>query len=69
MPWFTILDEQGQVTVTSNAPGQERELGNNNIGFPSQPASVEHFVNMLRQTAPNLSADNLAKIRDALLKK
>jgi thiol-disulfide isomerase/thioredoxin len=68
VPWYTILDAQGRMLVTSNAPGQERFGGNNNIGFPGEPAGIEHFVGMLRQTAPRLSAEKLDEIRTALLK-
>jgi thiol-disulfide isomerase/thioredoxin len=69
VPWYTILDADGAELVTSNAPGLERQLGNNNIGFPSEPKAIEHFISMLRQTAPRLAAEKLEELRAALAKR
>jgi thiol-disulfide isomerase/thioredoxin len=70
VPWYTILDAEGKMLVTSNAPAKEigQEGGNSNIGFPSEADGIEHFVRMLRETAPRLSAEKLAEIRVALRK-
>src|SRR5205823_9894836 len=70
VPWFTILDAEGKMLITSNAPAKEREDegGNSNIGFPSEADGIEHFVKMLREKAPKLPAEKLAEIRAALAK-
>jgi len=44
IPWFTILDSKGKTLVTSDTP-------EGNIGFPSTPTDVEHFLKMLITTA------------------
>lgn len=70
VPWYTILDAKGTMLITSNAPAKEtsEEFNNSNIGFPSEPASIDHFLTMLKSTAPRLSAESLSTLRAALLK-
>jgi thiol-disulfide isomerase/thioredoxin len=69
VPWFTILDADGKMLATSNAPADADEpAGNTNIGFPSEKTGIDHFVKMLQQTAPRLAPAKLAEIRAALLK-
>jgi thiol-disulfide isomerase/thioredoxin len=69
VPWFTILDADGKLLITSNAPANKDEpAGNTNIGFPSEKEGIEHFVRMLRETAPRLPGAKLAELREALLK-
>ena len=70
VPWYTILDAQGNQLVTSNAPAKDtgEPFSNSNIGFPSEPPSIDHFVKMLRDTAPRLSPEKLAELRVALQK-
>src|SRR5207237_5503818 len=43
IPWMAILDTKGKPLATSDAPG-------GNIGFPSTPQSIEHFISMLDRT-------------------
>jgi thiol-disulfide isomerase/thioredoxin len=58
IPWFVFLDPAGTVLADSdNAEG--------NIGFPSQPAEIDHFVAML-QKSTKLSADEIARLQRTL---
>ncbi len=43
IPWTAILDADGKVLVTSN------DKDGANIGFPSEPAAINHFAAMLAQ--------------------
>lgn len=59
IPWFAILDGQGQVLATSDGP-------KGNIGFPVQPHEIRHFIGMLKKTARRMSAEQLGTIEKAL---
>jgi RNA polymerase sigma factor (sigma-70 family) len=68
VPWYAILDADGKVLITSNAPEEDPRYGTSNIGFPSSPESIEHFLTMLKQTAPRLSQEQRNALRKALEK-
>jgi hypothetical protein len=59
-PWFAILDSDGKVLATSNKPDGD------NIGFPSEPDSVEHFIHMLKTTAQRMADEDFARLKTAL---
>ena len=59
IPWMAILDAQGKVLVTSDAPG-------GNIGYPAKPEEIDHFMKMLGATAKRLTPDDLAALRKDL---
>ncbi|MCX7424273.1 MAG: carboxypeptidase regulatory-like domain-containing protein, partial [Planctomycetia bacterium] len=59
IPWMAILDAQGKVLVTSDAPG-------GNIGYPAKPEEIDHFMKMLGTTAKRLTPDDLAALRKDL---
>ncbi len=69
VPWYAILDAEGKPMATSNLPGEDESGTNSNIGFPSDPPGVDHFVGMLRRTAPGLAEGKLRAIREALREK
>jgi thiol-disulfide isomerase/thioredoxin len=70
VPWYCILNaEDAQVLCTSNVPGGNPRSGNSNMGFPTLPKEVEHFVGMLKTTAPRLAEEKLAEYKAELLKK
>jgi thiol-disulfide isomerase/thioredoxin len=69
VPWFCILDGEAKVLATSNVPTTKPSRGNTNMGFPPLPAEVEHFVEMLKTTAPRLGDEKLAEFKAELLKK
>ena len=56
IPWIVLLDSAGKPLADSNAT-------KGNIGFPAEPAEIEHFGAMLRKAAKNLSPADI----DALL--
>ena len=68
VPWCAILDADGKLLITSNAP-ETFSYGGTNIGHPSEPPAIQHFLKMLRDTAPNLSKDQLEVLRKALERK
>lgn len=59
IPWFAILDSNGEVLATSEGP-------DGNIGFPSEPASIDHFLTMFRCTKQRISENELATLRKTL---
>ena len=69
VPWHCVVDPDGKVLATSNLLKAKPVAGNTNIGFPTQPEEVEHFLGMLKAGAPNLGAEKLAQLRTELLKK
>jgi hypothetical protein len=60
IPWFAILDADGKVLATSN------KSDGSNIGFPSEPDSIEHFVHMLKSTALRMNGKDFARLKTAL---
>jgi hypothetical protein len=69
VPWFAVLDPDGSVQITSNAPEVNPMYGTSNIGFPAAPKEIDHFMTILKQTAPRLSAERLEGLRNVLSKK
>ena len=61
LPWLAILDADGKVLATSNKPDD-----GSNIGYPSEPDSIEHFLHMLKITAQRITADDLSGLKSAL---
>ncbi|MBW3598836.1 MAG: carboxypeptidase regulatory-like domain-containing protein [Planctomycetes bacterium] len=59
IPWFAILDGAGKVLATSDGP-------DGNIGYPGEPAGIEHFLGMLRSTMQRISEHELTTLREAL---
>jgi thiol:disulfide interchange protein len=53
IPWHVILDPGAEggpaVVITSDAPGS------GNIGFPAEPAEVDHFIAMMRKAAVKMT--------------
>ena len=62
-PWLAILDADGKVLATSNKPDD-----GSNIGFPSQPDEIDHFLHILRTTAQRMTPDDFAKLKTYLEK-
>ena len=69
VPWYVILDEAGKPLITSNAKELDEDSVSTNIGFPSSKPGIDHFLGMLRQTAPRLSDESIAALRQMLEKK
>jgi hypothetical protein len=59
IPWFAILDGEGEVLATSDGP-------DGNIGFPSEPAGIDHFMSMIKSTGQRISDKELGELRAAL---
>ncbi len=60
VPWTVNLDADGKVLATGNAKDGR------NIGFPSEPDSIAHFVTMLRTTAIRLTPQEIGALAEAL---
>ncbi|OWK38479.1 sigma-70 family RNA polymerase sigma factor [Fimbriiglobus ruber] len=61
IPWCAVLDADGKMLANWDGPG-------GNIGFPTDPKAVEHFLKVLADTAPKLTDGERAKLRRALEK-
>jgi hypothetical protein len=66
VPWYAILDAEGKMLISSSVPEEKRRGKPRNIGHPSSPADVEHFVKMIEQTAPGMPKAEIDKLRKAL---
>lgn len=66
VPWYAILDADEKVLITSNALMVDERSGSSNIGFPSSPEGIDHFLTMLRKTAPRLSHEQRNALRKGL---
>jgi hypothetical protein len=62
IPWSAILGSEGKMLATSDGLG-------GNIGFPSQPKEIDHFISMLESTAVRMTEAEREKLRADLLKK
>ena len=69
IPWFAILDAEGKAIVVSNKPAPGPGQPTPNFGFPSDPGSIDQFLGMLKETAPQMTDETLKSLREALSKK
>ncbi|MEW4566262.1 TIGR03067 domain-containing protein [Tautonia sp. JC769] len=60
IPWYAILDVDGEAIVTSNGP-------DGNIGYPVLDEGIEHFLSMVERTARNLDEDGTDRLKHALV--
>ena len=60
IPWFAVLDAEGRPSMTSDGP-------DGNIGYPVREPEIAHFLQLLAETAPNMSAEERAAIEAALV--
>ncbi len=61
LPFFAVLDSGGKKLADANAmPGGQ------NIGFPSEPQEIAAFEEILKKTAPRLSADSRSELVEHL---
>ncbi|OAI52296.1 hypothetical protein AYO47_06355 [Planctomyces sp. SCGC AG-212-M04] len=58
-PWMVILNREGEVVATSVGP-------DGNIGCPSKPEEIDHFIQMLASTKKRLGDADLDTIRQDL---
>lgn len=59
VPWMIVLSPDGSELITSDGP-------EGNIGYPAQPAEIDHFLKMLDTTKKRLTTEDIAKLREAL---
>jgi hypothetical protein len=63
LPFFAFVDEKGKRLANSNAmPGEK------NIGCPATPEEIDAFEKLLKQVAPKMKPDQLAKITETFRK-
>ena len=62
IPWFVMLDAQGNKLITSDGP-------DGNVGFPVQPNEIDHFINMLKKTAQKIKPEQVEMVKKELTKK
>jgi hypothetical protein len=59
IPWFTILDGEGNELVNSTVP-------KGNVGCPVQDFEIAHFMEMIKQTSKDPTEENLVSIKKSL---
>jgi thioredoxin-related protein len=62
IPWFAILDANGEKLITSSAPW-------GNIGYPLEPEGAAYFAEIIEETAPGLSEKEHARLSELLEEK
>ena len=60
LPYMAMLNSQGKKLADSGE-------GRNNIGYPSAPKEIEHFMEMLKASAPKLTVVDTAAIKGYLV--
>lgn len=61
IPWFAILNSDGEIVATSDAPDS------GNIGFPQEPTvEVPYFKTILEQTKTNMTDEDVDRLVDRL---
>ena len=66
VPWYAILDEAGNPLVNSDSVVLAGATGRANIGYPRSKEGIDHFIRMLKETAPRLTEEALASLRKSL---
>jgi thiol:disulfide interchange protein len=61
IPWFCALDQDGKVICTS-------EGNKGNVGFPSSPEEIEHFVGMMKAAKVTMTDADIASLKASLEK-
>ena len=59
IPWFAILDDEGNTLATSNEPDEGR-----NIGYPSEDWGQKHFAEMLTSTRQRMTDEEITELVD-----
>jgi thiol-disulfide isomerase/thioredoxin len=59
IPWFAFLEASGSLLADSDA-------AKGNIGFPSEPAEIDHFVAMLAKSGAKLTAAEVDQLKRTL---
>jgi thioredoxin-related protein len=59
IPWYVILDGQGKSLATADSP-------KGNIGYPFQPAEINHFLATVKDTARRIDSGQLDQLRRSL---
>jgi hypothetical protein len=63
LPFMAITDPTGKMMINSF----EKDGKEQNIGYPAAPNEIEHFMTMLKKTAPRLSNQQREKLRTWLV--
>ena len=61
IPWFVFLDDSGKTLASSTGP-------KGNIGYPSAPEEIDHFISMIRSAHAHLADGDVDTIADSLKK-
>jgi hypothetical protein len=62
IPWYAVLDDKGKVLFTSDLiPGK-------NIGFPTEPAELDHVLKMLTDAHTRMTPDQITTLKEAFTK-
>jgi len=62
IPWYAVLDDKGKVLFTSDlSPGK-------NIGFPTEPAELEHVLKMLTDAHTRMTPKQITTLKEAFTK-
>ena len=68
LPYSAFLDANGTLIANSKCPSSKGGDGDN-IGFPSELAEVDWFMQMIKKAAPKISGEELNTIKTALSQK
>ncbi len=66
IPFYYISDPNGKMLINSRRKNGPDDEGSN-IGHPAKPEEVDHFILMLRKTAPRMTGTQIESIKKFLL--
>jgi hypothetical protein len=68
-PFLVVVDPTGKTIVNSYRPVKGKAPGaDTNIGYPALPEEIDWFMEMMRQSAPSMSAKEMDTLRSWLKK-
>jgi hypothetical protein len=68
-PFIVVADPTGKTIVNSYRPVKGKAPGaDTNIGYPALPEEIDWFMEMMRQSAPSMSAKEMDTVRQWLKK-
>lgn len=70
LPYYVTYNGDGKLVADSKVPDLDKNhhpTPPSNMGYPTEPHEIQHFLDMLRAANPKLTEHDLAPLRTALI--